>query len=441
MSKFSQGLRTLTGGRGISQYSMIIALVVIILVFEIWTGGYTLDPTNVINMVQQYSYILILAIGMVMLIIAGHIDLSVGSVAAFVGVVVAQSMAVWHLPAGVAMLLGLVVGALVGAWQGFWVAYVRVPAFIVTLAGQLIFRGANQVVGNSTAVPTPASYNWIGNGYLPDFGPDFGYSNPTLILGLIVIVALIWKELHDRRKRVKMGAQLQPVWVSVVKLVLLCGVTIFATYLFATGRVGTSFPIVGIIAGLLILLYSFLTSSTVFGRHIYAVGGNPSAAVLSGVKSRRVNFLLMMNMSILAAVAGMVFIGNAQASGPFDGTGWELDAIAAVFVGGAAIFGGVGTVAGSIIGAFVMAFLSNGLSLLGLDSSWVSIIRGLVLIAAVAFDVYNKTQGRPSIVGLLLRGIGIGRKKPTATEEAIDAQPQGIDKPAGEQVEKVDTLS
>ena len=435
MSKFSDGVRTLTGGRGLSQYSMIIALVAIIVVFEIWTGGYTLDPTNVINMVQQYSYILILAIGMVMLIIAGHIDLSVGSVAAFVGVVVAQSMAVWHLPAGLAMLLGLVVGALVGAWQGFWVAYVRVPAFIVTLAGQLIFRGANQVVGNSTAVPTPASYNWIGNGSLPDFGPDFGYSNPTLILGLIVVIALIWKEVYDRRKRVRMGAALQPVWASVVKLVLLCGVTIFATYLFATGRVGTSFPVVGIIAGLLILLYSFITSSTVFGRHIYAVGGNASAAVLSGVKSRRVNFLLMMNMSILAAVAGMVFIGNAQASGPFDGTGWELDAIAAVFVGGAAIFGGVGTVAGSIIGAFVMAFLANGLSLLGLDSSWVSIIRGLVLIAAVAFDVYNKTQGKPSITGLLLRGVGVGRKKkPTATEEAVETQPQGIDQPAGEQV-------
>ncbi len=435
MSKFSDGMRTLTGGRGLSQYSMIIALVAIILVFEIWTGGYTLDPTNVINMVQQYSYILILAIGMVMLIIAGHIDLSVGSVAAFVGIVVAQSMAVWHLPAGLAMLLGLVVGALVGAWQGFWVAYVRVPAFIVTLAGQLIFRGANQVVGNSTAVPTPDSYNWIGNGFLPDFGPDFGYSNPTLILGLVVIAALIWKEVHDRRKRVRMGASPQPVWVSVVRLVLLCGITIFATFLFATGRVGTSFPIVGIIAGVLILVYSFVTSSTVFGRHIYAVGGNASAAVLSGVKSRGVNFLLMMNMSILAAVAGMVFVGNAQASGPFDGTGWELDAIAAVFVGGAAIFGGVGTVAGSIIGAFVMAFLANGLSLLGLDASWVSIIRGLVLLAAVAFDVYNKTQGRPSIIGLLLGGFR--RKKPNITEEAIQAQPQGLEKPSGDQVDKV----
>jgi putative multiple sugar transport system permease protein len=288
------------------------------------------------------------------------------------------------------------------------------------------------VVGNSTASPTPDSYNWIGNGFLPDFGPDFGYSNPTLILGLIVVIALIWKELRGRRRRIEMGAAVPPMWVTIVRLVVLCGVTVYATLLFGSGRVGTSFPIVGIIAGILILIYSFITSSTIFGRHIYAIGGNSSAAVLSGVKSRRVNFLLMMNMSVLAAIAGMVFVGNAQASGPFDGTGWELDAIAAVFVGGAAIFGGIGTVAGSIIGAFVMAFLANGLSLLGLDSSWVSIIRGLVLLAAVGFDVYNKTQGRPSITGLILRGFS--RKAPAVTEETIEAQPQGLDKPAGDKV-------
>jgi putative multiple sugar transport system permease protein len=411
---------------------MIIALVVIIIVFQIWTGGLTLDPTNVINMVQQYSYILILAIGMVMVIIAGHIDLSVGSIAAFVGIVVAQSMAVWHFNPALAMLLGLVIGAIVGAWQGFWVAYVRVPAFIVTLAGQLIFRGLNQVVGNSTAVPTPASYNWIGNGFLPDFGPDFGYSNPTLLLGLIVLIALVVIEIRGRRKRAKMGATLRPVWVSVVKLVLLGGVTIFATYIFATGRVGTSFPVVGIIAGILIIIYSFVTNTTIFGRQVYAVGGNASAAVLSGVNSRRVNFFVMMNMSVLAAIAGMVFIGNAQASGASDGTGWELDAIAAVFVGGAAVAGGIGTVAGSIIGALVMAFLANGLSLLGVDSDFVLIIRGLVLLVAVAFDVYNKTQGRPSITGYLTRNFR--KTPPPTTEQTIEAQPQGIDQPSGNQV-------
>jgi len=432
MSKFTSNVRALTGGRGISQYSMIIALVVIIIVFQFWTGGLTLDPTNVINMVQQYSYILILAIGMVMLIIAGHIDLSVGSVAAFVGIVVAQSMAVWHWPSWAAMLLGLATGVVVGAWQGFWVAFVRVPAFIVTLAGMLIFRGANQVVGNSTASPTPDSYNWIGNGFLPDFGPDFGYSNPTLIIGLVVVIALIWNEFRGRRKRAAMGAAQQPMWVSIVKLIVLCGVTVYATLLFGSGRVGTSFPVVGIIAGVLILIYTFITSNTIFGRQVYALGGNRPAASLSGVNSRRVDFLLMVNMAVLAAIAGMVFVGNAQASGPFDGTGWELDAIAAVFVGGAAIFGGIGTVPGSIIGAFVMAFLANGMSLLGLDSSWVSIIRGLVLIAAVGFDVYNKTQGRPSLTGLLFRRFQ--KTPPPVTEEALEAGPGTINQAENDKV-------
>lgn len=414
MSSFSSGVRQLTGGRGIGQYSMVIALVVIIVAFEGFTGGLTLDPNNVINVVQQYSYILILAIGMVMVIIAGHIDLSVGSIAAFVGIIVAQSMQFWHFPWYLAVLLGLVIGVAVGAWQGFWVAFVRVPAFIVTLAGQLIFRGANTLIGNSTAQPTPASYNWIGAGYLPDFGGG-DFSNGTLLLGLAVVVALIYFELRGRRRRVRMQMKLGPLWVTVVKLVVLCGVTAFATLLFASGRAGTSYPVVGIIAGVLIIGYSFVTRSTIFGRQIYAIGGNSAAAALSGVNSRRVNFFVMMNMAVLAAIAGMVYVGYANASGPSDGTGWELDAIAAVFVGGAAVSGGIGTVGGSIIGALVMAFLANGLSLIGIDTNITAIVRGLVLLLAVAFDVYNKTQGRPSIIGHLLRGL---RRTPLAEPAA-----------------------
>lgn len=432
MSRFTDNVRALTGGRGISQYSMIIALVAIIVVFQIWTGGTTLDPTNVINVVQQYSYILILAIGMVMVIIAGHIDLSVGSVAAFVGIIVAQSMQVWHLPAGLAMLLGLVIGVLVGAWQGFWVAFVRVPAFIVTLAGLLMFRGANQLVGSSTAQPTPNSYNWIGGGFLPDFGPDFGFSNPTLILGLLVVLALIFVEIRGRRRRHRMGAKVAPLWVAVVKLVVLCGVTVFVTYLMATGRVGTSYPVVGIIAGVLILIYGFVTSRTIFGRQIYAIGGNSAAAILSGVNARRVNFFVILNMSVLAAIAGMVYVGYAQASGPSDGSGWELDAIAAVFVGGAAVSGGIGTVGASVVGALVLAFLANGLSLVGVDTNKVAIIRGLVLLIAVAFDVYNKSQGRPSLTGALFRNF---RGSGTAlTDQEIEEQPQRIDQQSSDTV-------
>jgi putative multiple sugar transport system permease protein len=427
MKNIRKNIGSIFGGKGggVSQYGMIIALVAIIIVFQIWTGGLTLNQTNVINVFQQYSYILILAIGMVMVIVAGHIDLSVGSVAAFVGIIVAQSMATWHFSWPFAILLGLAVGALVGAWQGFWVAYVHVPAFIVTLAGMLIFRGANQLVGNSTALPVPSNYTFIGAGFLPDFGPDFGYSNGTLILGLVVLVVIVIRELRARKTRVRMGAAAQPIWFSVVRLVVLCGITVYATFLFASGRVGTSVPVVAIILGVLIIAYSFVTNTTIFGRHIYAVGGNSVAAVLSGVNSRRVNFLVIMNMSVLAAVAGMVYVGYSGSSGPADGTGWELDAIAAVFVGGAAISGGVGTITGSIIGGLVLSFLANGLSIVGIDTNVVQIIRGLVLLTAVAFDVYNKTQGRPSIIGYLTRGF---MRRPAAGEPLADqAQPRSID--------------
>lgn len=402
--KKSGGIRDLGkmfgGGQGTGrQIGILGALVVIVVFFQIWTGGLTLNPINLINLVNQNAYVLILAIGMVMVIIAGHIDLSVGSSAAFVGIVVATSMVSWHFSWAAAMVLGLVLGAAIGAWQGWWVAYVGVPAFIVTLAGMLIFRGANLFFGNSNTVTVPDSFNFIGQGSIPDFGPNIGYSNGTLILGAVVIVALVWQELRSRRTQTLMGAEKAPVWVSAVKMIILVFVAGGATYLFATGRIGTSFPTSGIILGVLVLVYSFVTRNTTFGRHIYAVGGNWHAAELSGVKIRRINFFVMMNMSVLAAVAGMIGVARAGASGPGDGTGWELDAIAAVFIGGAAVSGGIGTIVGSIVGGLVIAVLNNGLQLLGVSNDRVQIIKGLVLLLAVGIDVYSKKQGRPSILG------------------------------------------
>lgn len=391
------------GSSNLRQFSILFSLIAIIILFQVWTGGLTLQSGNLINLVSQYSYILILAIGMVMLIIAGHIDLSVGSVAAFSGIVVASAMKAWDLPWPLAIVLGLVVGALIGAWQGFWVAFVGVPAFIVTLAGMLIFRGGNQVIGNANTIPVPEGFTIIGAGYLPDFGPDTGYNNPTLLLGLLVAVVIVIREFRARKTRAVLGSEQIPLWVTLVKLVILVGVVVAATLTFAGGRVGTSFPISGIILGVLIVFYSFLTRNTIFGRHIYAVGGNRPAAKLSGVNSRRVDFLLMVNMGVLASLAGMIFVSRSIASGPQDGIGWELDAIAAVFIGGAAIFGGIGTVTGSIIGGLVMAVLNNGLNLVGVGSDRVQIIKGLVLLIAVSVDVYNKSQGRPSIIGLLTR--------------------------------------
>ena len=386
------------------QVGILAALVAIIIIFQIFTGGLTLNPTNLINLVNQNAYVLILAIGMVMVIIAGHIDLSVGSVAAFVGIVVATAMVSWHFPPALAFVLGIAVGAVIGAWQGWWVAYVGVPAFIVTLAGMLIFRGANQFFGNSNTLTVPDSFNFIGQGSIPDFGPNLNYSNGTLILGVLVIVALVWQEFRQRRTRTLMGAEPTPLWVSIVKVLVLVLVAGGATLLFASGRIGTSYPISGIILGVLVLIYSFITRNTTFGRHIYAVGGNWHAAELSGVKIKRINFFVMMNMSVLASVAGMIGVARAGASGPGDGTGWELDAIAAVFIGGAAVAGGIGTVVGSIVGGLVIAILNNGLQLLGVSNDRVQIIKGLVLLLAVGIDVYSKRQGRPSLIGMFLRG-------------------------------------
>jgi len=405
------------------QLGMIFALVALIIFFQVRTGGLTLTPDNVINLFQGNSYILVLAIGMVLVIIAGHIDLSVGSIAAFVGIVVAITMRDWNLPWFVGILLGLAVGALIGAWQGIWVAYVGIPAFIVTLAGMLIFRGANQFVGKSNTIPVNADFQQIGAGYLPEVGPSTGYNNLTVLVGLVLCAVIIVGQLRGRRALSKVGADLEEAWIMWTRLVLVCAAIIAATLLFASGRRGTSFPISGMILGALVLIYGFISTRTIIGRHIYAVGGNRHAAELSGVKSKKVNFLVMMNMAILAALAGMMFVARSNASGPFDGTGWELDAIAAVFIGGAAVTGGVGTVVGSIVGGLVMAVLNNGLQLLGIGADATQIIKGLVLLIAVAFDVYNKSQGRSSIIGLMMRSFrgGSSSEPPSAGTDSPSA--------------------
>jgi putative multiple sugar transport system permease protein len=396
-------LRKMFGG-GTSagrQFGMIITLVAILLFFHWRTHGLTLSSANVIQLVNQYSYILILAIGMVMVIIAGHIDLSVGSVAAFVGIAVAMLMENQNLPWPLALLAGLLIGLLIGAWQGFWVAFVGVPAFIVTLAGMLIFRGGNQFLGDSTSMPVPSGFQEIGAGYLPAIGPDTGKNNLTLLLGLVLFVALVIRELRLRQVQAMLHSTMAPLWVSIVKLVMIGAVVAYTSLLFAGGRPGTSLPISGVILASLVVVYSFIARNTIVGRNVYAVGGNAHAARLSGVNTRRVNFLVMMNMGMLSALAGMIFVARSGASGPADGNGWELDAIAAVFIGGAAISGGVGTVIGSIVGGLVMAVLNNGMQLLGVESDRVQMIKGLVLLIAVALDVYNKNQGRPSMIGLM----------------------------------------
>ncbi|HEY3004396.1 MAG TPA: multiple monosaccharide ABC transporter permease [Kribbellaceae bacterium] len=389
----------------IRQYGMMTALLLLVLMFQILTGGLFLQPRNVTSLLVQNGYILILAIGMVMVIIAGHIDLSVGSVCAFIGATVALSMHQWHLPWPAAILLGLALGILVGLWQGFWVAYVGIPAFIVTLAGMLLFRGLDLMILNAESIPVPDAFQKIANGYLPEMGPNTGYHNPTLVLTLLAIAVIVWLELRKRAELRRYDMDVPRIAVTASKLVVVCGLLLVFGMLLASYK---GVPVVGLILGGLVVLYTFITQRTVLGRHIYSVGGNANAARLSGVDTRRVDLFVMVNMAFLAAIAGLVFTAYLNAANPKDGVNFELDAIAAVFIGGAAVAGGVGTVSGSIVGGLVMGVLNLGLANMSVDSNFVQIIKGLVLLGAVAFDVYSKSQGRPSFIGMILKGISRG---------------------------------
>jgi putative multiple sugar transport system permease protein len=392
--KKSGGLRDLGkmfgGGQSTGrQFGILFALIVIILLFEALTGGKTLESVNLINLVNQNVYVLILAIGMVMVIIAGHIDLSVGSVVAFIGAMSGVMISEWHLPWPLAIVFCLVLGALVGAWQGFWIAYFGIPAFIVTLAGMLAFRGAAQIaLGNQQISFFPKEFRAIGSGFLPAFG-NTGYEPLTMILGLVASIAILASSIRQRAVRRKYDLEDEPLWWFIIKLAFLVLLVLIVTVLLASYN-GT--PIVLIILALLVIGYSAIMNRSVFGRHIYAIGGNLAAAALSGVKTKRVTFLLFVNMGVLSAIAGLVFTAGLNLASPSAGTGFELDAISAVFIGGAAVTGGIGTVTGAIIGGLIIGVLNNGMSILGVDSDYQLLIKGLVLLAAVAFDVYNKRR-------------------------------------------------
>jgi putative multiple sugar transport system permease protein len=369
------------------QYGILAALAVIILLFQVLTGGRLLYPGNVSNLIQQNAYVLILAIGMVIVIIAGHIDLSVGSVVATVGAVAALSMNSWGLPWGAAVALSLLVGALIGAWQGFWVAFVGIPAFIVTLAGMLVFRGVALVLltgGTISGLPRP--FNSIGSGTLPATGtPDL----ITLGIGALASLALVVQQLKGRADLRRLNLPRERTVSFVLKVAIAVVAIMYLCYLLAYNR-GT--PIILVILATLVLLYSFLLSRTVFGRHVYAMGGNLYAAMMSGVKTKWVNFFIFVNMGFLAGLAGVVSTARAGSAVASAGQSFELDAIAAVFIGGAAVQGGVGTVVGAVIGGLVMGVLNQGLSILSVDAAWQQVIKGLVLLLAVAFDVYGKRR-------------------------------------------------
>jgi putative multiple sugar transport system permease protein len=407
-------IRTSLGGN-LRQYGMLIALLLLVGMFYVLTDGLFLEPRNVTSLLVQNGYVLILAIGMVMVIIAGHIDLSVGSVCAFVGATVALAMDAWSLPWPAAILLGIALGILVGMWQGYWVAYVGIPAFIVTLAGMLLFRGLDLMILNAQSIPVPDAFQKIANGYLPEMGPVTGYHNPTLVLTLVAIAAFAYFELKNRSDRRRYEMHVAPLAVSVVKIVFAGGLLLVLGLLLASYK---GVPVVGLILFALVLLYTFVTQRTVTGRHIYSVGGNRNAAGLSGVNTKRVDFLVMVNMGLLAGIAGMVFTAYLNAANPKDGVGFELDAIAAVFIGGAAVAGGIGTVTGAMIGGLVMGVLNLGLANMSVDSNWIQVIKGLVLLGAVAFDVLSKKAGRRSFIGMVTDAFA-GRRGVAAPPGAV----------------------
>ncbi|MGH8869757.1 MAG: multiple monosaccharide ABC transporter permease [Actinomycetes bacterium] len=376
--------------RNIRQYGMLVSLVLIVLLFEVWTEGVLLDPLNVTNLVAQNSYILILAIGMVIVIITGHIDLSVGSVAAFVGSVAAVLMVQQDMSFPVALVLCVLLGAAIGAWQGFWVAYVGIPSFIVTLAGMLLFRGATQITlqGQSIA-PFPGGFQDMSTGFLPEIGPETNYHNLTLLVGLVVAVVAVVQEVRDRRAAQRYGTSGLPSSWFLAKCVAIVVFVVLFTLTLASYR---GIPIVLIILLVLFGVYSFVMRTTVLGRRAYATGGNEPAARLSGVKSQRVTFAVFTNMGALSALAGLVYAARLNAGTPNAGINFELEAIAAAFIGGASASGGVGTVLGAVIGGLVLGVLNNGMSLLGIGVDVQQVIKGLVLLLAVGFDIWNKRR-------------------------------------------------
>ena len=384
------GVLAFLGGR-LRQIGIFIALIAIVILFQALTGGTLLTPRNVTSIINQNAYVLILAIGMVMIIIAGHIDLSVGSVVAFVGAVSGIMIVQWGWPWWLGILGAVLVGGLIGAWQGFWVAYVGIPAFIVTLAGMLTFRGLTQIVLNNVPItPFPPEYVSVGSGFLPDLtGGNSTFELLTVILGVAATVGLVATQVRERAKRVKLGLEDEPRSWFIAKAIFTAVFILAITFVLASYR-GT--PIVLVVLAILILVYTAVMNQFVFGRHIYARGGNLLAAQLSGVDTKRVDFGLFVNMGILAGVAGIAFTARSNSALPGAGTGFELDAIAAVFIGGAAVTGGIGTVTGAIIGGLIMGVLNNGMSLLGLGSEVQSFIKGFVLLLAVAFDIFNKRR-------------------------------------------------
>jgi len=378
----------------IRDYALLLSLLVIMVFFQFTTNGTLFKPVNMTNLILQNSYIVIMALGMLLVIVAGHIDLSVGSVSGFVGAVAAVMMVPWKMDPFVTMLACLALGAAIGGAQGYFVAYHRIPAFIVTLAGMLIFKGlALTVLGGASVGPFPREFQLLSSGYVPDifsftlFGGPFNLL--ALIIGAVVTAMIIYFNIKERREQQAHGLAEEPHIIYLGRNVLIAGAFLGFTFLMARYK---GLPNVLIVMFALIALFVFLTTRTTFGRRVYAMGGNEKAAKLSGINTERMTLMIFVIMGALAALAGLVFAARLNVATPKAGAGFELEVIAACFIGGAAVTGGVGKIIGAVIGAFIIGVMNNGMSIMGIGIDYQFVIKGAVLMLAVFLDVYYKNK-------------------------------------------------
>ena len=382
--------------QNIREYGMFIALFVIMAIFTVTTNGLFISSRNISNLINQTGYVAVLAVGMTLVIVIRHIDLSVGFLAGFLGAVAAIAMVFWKLPVFVAIVLVLGFGVLSGFLTAFLVAQMKIPAFVATLAGWLGYRGALLLatVSTGTIIIPDQTFNDIGNGFIPDipgitFLPEI--HKLTLLLGLVAIVIFIFNAINGRRKKQAYNFEVLPMNIFILQLVFVSAIIGAITWVLAGYR-GLSWT--AVIVVVVTLVYDFMTNQTVLGRHIYAIGGNPEAAELSGISVKKITYVVFGSMGMLSALSGILFASRLQSATTTAGTLFELDAIAAAFIGGVSPAGGVGKVMGSLIGALVMTSLTSGMNLMGIDISLQYIVRAGVLVAAVIFDVTTRSSGK-----------------------------------------------
>ncbi|WP_432459749.1 MULTISPECIES: multiple monosaccharide ABC transporter permease [unclassified Agarivorans] len=376
--------------RHLREYGILLALIVIMGFFQIITEGTLLKPVNLTNLFLQNSYIIIMALGMLLVIVAGHIDLSVGSVCGFVGALAAVLMVNFDFNWFVTVIICLAAGFVIGAMQGYWIAYHKIPAFIVTLAGMLVFKGLTIALLQGQSVgPFPSEFQALSSGFIGDIFDMHKFNLTSFILGIILVSAFIGFNLRSRLKQQQLMPSEEPTNVFLLRIGFISAALLYLVYLLSTYK---GIPNILMVMALLISLYVFITNNTTIGRRIYAIGGNEKAALMSGINTKKITFLTFANMGMLAALAGLVFAARLNTATPKAGLSFELDVIAAVFIGGASVHGGVGKIMGAVIGAFIMGVMNNGMSIMGVGIDWQQVIKGLVLLAAVIFDVYSKKR-------------------------------------------------